>query len=164
MLFPEPVGATERTSRPASIAATTSPCPGRKPSRPKTPRSTCSALAIIQGSLTVMWAPSQGGLTTARALHKSPAGPWHLLKRRHLEGAALALVPYLGREDLLPGRVARVPEEQVGEERRVKERNGAVVIRSQALIVTVEEVAASVAWSIDPPVSHVAHDPGIDPR
>src|SRR5439155_22256380 len=115
MLFPEPVGATERTSRPASIAATTSPCPGRKPSRPKVSRSTCSALAIIQGSLTVMWAPSQGGLTTARALHKSPAGPWHLPNRRCLEGAACAFVRYLGREDLLRWPLPRVPQEPRGE-------------------------------------------------
>src|SRR5436190_15885817 len=59
MLLPDPVGATERTSRRASIAATTSACPGRKASRPKTSRSTCSALAITQGSLTESGIPDQ---------------------------------------------------------------------------------------------------------
>src|SRR5437899_10804111 len=59
MLLPDPVGATERTSRRASIAATTSVCPGRKASRPKTSRSTCSALAITQGSLTEWGIPDQ---------------------------------------------------------------------------------------------------------
>src|SRR5260221_7553896 len=47
MLSPEPVGATERTSRPASIAATTSDCPGLKASSPKTSLSVRSALSII---------------------------------------------------------------------------------------------------------------------
>src|SRR5438874_13356352 len=59
MLLPDPVGATERTSRRASIAATTSACPGRKASRPKTSRSTCSAFAITQGSLTESGIPDQ---------------------------------------------------------------------------------------------------------
>src|SRR6266550_3608043 len=59
MLLPDPVGATERTSRRASIAATTPACPGRKASRPKTSRSTCSALAITQGSLTESGIPDQ---------------------------------------------------------------------------------------------------------
>src|SRR6266699_1209456 len=47
MLLPEPVGATDRTSRPASMAATTSDCPGLKASRPKTSLSVRSALFII---------------------------------------------------------------------------------------------------------------------
>src|SRR5258708_6366128 len=47
MLLPEPVGATERTSRPASIAATTSDCPGLNASSPKTSLSVRSALSII---------------------------------------------------------------------------------------------------------------------
>src|SRR5256885_7094305 len=47
MLLPEPVGATDRTSRPASIAATTSDCPGLKASSPKTSLSVRSALSII---------------------------------------------------------------------------------------------------------------------
>src|SRR6266446_4927988 len=47
MLLPEPVGATDRTSRPASIAATTSDCPGLNASRPKTSLSVLSALCII---------------------------------------------------------------------------------------------------------------------
>src|SRR6266581_843424 len=59
MLLPDPVGATERKSRRASIAATTSACPGRKASRPKVSRSTCSALAITQGSLTESAIPNQ---------------------------------------------------------------------------------------------------------
>src|SRR2546427_5906743 len=59
MLLPDPVGATQRMSRRASIAATTSACPGRKASRPKTSRSTCSALAITQGSLTESGIPDQ---------------------------------------------------------------------------------------------------------
>src|SRR5438093_2654160 len=46
MLLPEPVGATDRTSRPASIAATTSDCPGLKASSPKTSFSVRSALSI----------------------------------------------------------------------------------------------------------------------
>src|SRR6267143_805468 len=129
MLFPDPVGATERTSCRSSIAATTSPCPGRKASRPKTSRSTCSALAIIQGSLTVMRMPGQRSLTR-RTLRGFPAQGPAITASGYLEGTAFAFVRYLGREDLLPGRVARVPEEQVGKERRVPERNGAVVIRS----------------------------------
>src|SRR5713226_6206155 len=47
MLLPEPVGATDRTSRPASIAATTSDCPGLNASSPKTSLSVRSALSII---------------------------------------------------------------------------------------------------------------------
>src|SRR6185295_16143992 len=47
MLLPEPVGATDKTSRPASIAATTSDCPGLKASRPKTSFRVRSALSII---------------------------------------------------------------------------------------------------------------------
>src|SRR5690242_17864549 len=46
MLLPEPVGATERTSRPASMAATTSAWPGLKASSPKTSFSVRSALSI----------------------------------------------------------------------------------------------------------------------
>src|SRR5215831_4714137 len=38
MLLPEPVGATARTSRPASWASITDACPGRKSSRPNTSR------------------------------------------------------------------------------------------------------------------------------
>src|ERR1700694_6315639 len=47
MLLPEPVGATDRTSRPASIATTTSDCPGLNASSPKTSLSVRSALSII---------------------------------------------------------------------------------------------------------------------
>src|SRR5258706_12357159 len=47
MLLPEPVGATDRTSRRASIAATTSDCPGLNASSPKTSLSVRSALSII---------------------------------------------------------------------------------------------------------------------
>jgi len=45
MLLPEPVGATNRTSAPASAAATISPWPGRKSASPKVPWSTASAAA-----------------------------------------------------------------------------------------------------------------------
>src|SRR5579859_1523875 len=48
MLLPEPVGATDKTSRPASIAATTSDWPGLNASSPKTSRSVLSALSIIE--------------------------------------------------------------------------------------------------------------------
>src|SRR5438270_6947250 len=48
MLLPDPVGATDRTSRPASIASTTSACPRRKASRPKTVRSATSARIITR--------------------------------------------------------------------------------------------------------------------
>src|SRR5690348_13476153 len=47
MLLPDPVGATHRTSRPASMAATTSDCPGLKASSPKTSLSVRSAFSII---------------------------------------------------------------------------------------------------------------------
>src|SRR5260370_37823454 len=47
MLLPEPVGATDRTSRPASIAATTSDCPGLNASSPKTSLGVRQALSII---------------------------------------------------------------------------------------------------------------------
>src|SRR4030088_3291476 len=45
MLFPEPVGATNRTSAPDSAAATTSPWPGRNSESPKTSRRTARAAA-----------------------------------------------------------------------------------------------------------------------
>src|SRR6202171_4841610 len=51
MLFPDPVGATKRTSAPDSAAATTSPCPARKSGRPKT--SCRTVLAAADGSLGV---------------------------------------------------------------------------------------------------------------
>src|SRR5690349_17604972 len=47
MLLPEPVGATHSTSRPASMAATTSDCPGLKASSPKTSLSVRSASSVI---------------------------------------------------------------------------------------------------------------------
>src|SRR5260370_30803176 len=47
MLLPEPVGATDKTSRPASIAVTTSDCPGLNASSPKTSLRVRSALSII---------------------------------------------------------------------------------------------------------------------
>src|SRR5437899_598691 len=46
MLFPEPVGATARTSRRASIASTTSAWPGRNDGSPKTSRRVASARSI----------------------------------------------------------------------------------------------------------------------
>src|SRR5256885_6314536 len=66
MLFPDPVGATERTSRPSSIASTTSPCPGRNAWRPNTSRRTRSASATIQGSLTEF-------KSQANALYEGPS-------------------------------------------------------------------------------------------
>src|ERR1700704_3292553 len=65
MLFPDPVGATDSTARPASIAATTSAWPGRNSSSPKTSRSTRSALDTTPGILT-----ESGSL--ASALHMRP--------------------------------------------------------------------------------------------
>src|SRR5205807_5633946 len=59
MLFPDPVGATDRTSRPASIASTTAACPGRKASRPKTSRSTSSAWVITGTQFDAMSSPGQ---------------------------------------------------------------------------------------------------------
>src|SRR5437764_7840045 len=46
MLLPDPVGATDNTSRPSSIAYTTAAGPGRNASRRKTSRSVRSALSI----------------------------------------------------------------------------------------------------------------------
>src|SRR5260370_41377721 len=47
MLLPEPVGATDKTSRPASTAVTTSDCPGLNASSPKTSLRVRLALSII---------------------------------------------------------------------------------------------------------------------
>src|SRR2546428_3711169 len=65
MLLPDPVGATDRTSRPASIAATTSDCPGLNASSPKTSLSVRSALSIIPPECDGISERDQGLLTGA---------------------------------------------------------------------------------------------------
>src|SRR5487761_1175269 len=63
MLLPAPVGATNRTSDPASAAATTSACPERSALRPKTSRATASAAALGAGcsGITCSPQPPTGG-------------------------------------------------------------------------------------------------------
>src|SRR6266853_1955828 len=71
MLLPEPVGATERTSRPASIAATTSDCPGLNASSPKTSLSARSALSIISPECDGISRRDQRPLTRRSAQRRS---------------------------------------------------------------------------------------------
>src|SRR5216683_4387423 len=71
MLLPEPVGATDRTSRPASIAATTSDCPGLNASSPKTSLSVRSALSIISSECDGISRRDQRPLTRRSAQRRS---------------------------------------------------------------------------------------------
>src|SRR5258708_24049679 len=71
MLLPEPVGATDRTSRPASIAATTSDCPGLNASSPKTSLSVRSALSIISPECDGISRRDQRPLTRRSAQRRS---------------------------------------------------------------------------------------------
>src|SRR6266849_5131291 len=71
MLLPEPVGATDRTSRPASIAATTSDCPGLNASSPKTSLSVRSALSITSPECDGISRRDQRPLTRRSAQRRS---------------------------------------------------------------------------------------------
>src|SRR5450759_705332 len=118
MLFPEPVGATDRTSRSASIAATTSAWPGRNSSRPKTSRSTRSALSITPGILTGMPKPDQRSLqpgltnrgvirnrSTLRSPHPTADAALSALRKPHRANAGMASRPRVLAPDLFPGGV-----------------------------------------------------------
>src|SRR5689334_7176945 len=86
MLLPDPVGATDRTSRPASIAATTSDCPGLNASSPKTSLRARSAFSIIT--------PECDGIP--RRYHRPLTGPITTPRiARSLRNALVPLQRYL---------------------------------------------------------------------